>query len=159
MFKKWRSENIEKDLERVRKYHRDNAGIRRQYYLDNKHKIMPRQAKYQRDKAKSDPEYKLAQMLRKRVWAALKNNYADKAHKTMDILGCSIPEYREHLESLFTAGMSWDNHSPRGWHIDHIMPCAAFDLTDPKEQKKCFNYKNTQPLWAVDNLRKSAKNS
>ena len=39
-------------------------------------------------------------------------------------------------------------------HIDHILPCASFDLTDSKEQKKCFHYSNLQPLWAEDNLRK-----
>ena len=43
------------------------------------------------------------------------------------------------------------------WHIDHIKPCAAFDLTDPKQQKECFNYKNLQPLWAQDNIKKSDK--
>ena len=48
--------------------------------------------------------------------------------------------------------MSWDNYGD--WHIDHIIPCAAFDLTDIEQQKKCFNYKNLQPLWAEENLKK-----
>ena len=41
-------------------------------------------------------------------------------------------------------------------HIDHIKPCASFDLTDPAQQKECFNYKNLQPLWAFDNISKGA---
>lgn len=60
--------------------------------------------------------------------------------------------------------MTWDNHG-RGcngkgleeWHIDHIKPCASFDLSKSKEQLKCFNYKNLQPLWAEDNLSKGSK--
>ena len=53
--------------------------------------------------------------------------------------------------------VSWGNSSLEGWHIDHIRPCASFDLTDPEQQKQCFHYTNLQPLWAEDNLRKSDK--
>jgi hypothetical protein len=41
--------------------------------------------------------------------------------------------------------------------IDHIKPCAAFDLTDPAQQKECFHFSNLQLLWAEDNLSKGAK--
>jgi hypothetical protein len=51
--------------------------------------------------------------------------------------------------------MSWENHGE--WHIDHIRPCAAFDLTLAAEQKVCFHYSNLQPLWAEENMKKSAK--
>lgn len=55
--------------------------------------------------------------------------------------------------------MNWDNHG-RGkgkWNIDHIYPCASFDLNKESEQKKCFNYTNLQPLWSEENLKKSDK--
>ena len=42
------------------------------------------------------------------------------------------------------------------FHVDHIKPCSSFNLEDPEEQKKCFHYKNLQPLWAKDNLAKGA---
>jgi hypothetical protein len=60
----------------------------------------------------------------------------------------------KHLESHFTEGMNWDNYGVYGWHMDHIIPCAAFDLTKPEDQSKCFHYTNLQPLWAKDNLSK-----
>lgn len=50
-----------------------------------------------------------------------------------------------------------DVYGYTGWHVDHIIPCAAFDLTKPAEQAKCFHYSNLQPLWATDNYRKSNK--
>ena len=51
--------------------------------------------------------------------------------------------------------MSWENYGK--WHIDHIIPCNIFDLTIPSQQEECFNWKNLQPLWAADNLRKGSK--
>lgn len=53
--------------------------------------------------------------------------------------------------------MSWENYGVGGWHIDHIIPCASFELTDGDEQRKCFHYSNLQPLWWFHNLEKSDK--
>jgi hypothetical protein len=41
--------------------------------------------------------------------------------------------------------MSWENYG-KVWEIDHIMPCAIFDLTKADHQKRCFHFSNTQPL-------------
>ncbi|NBT08982.1 MAG: hypothetical protein EBS98_09300, partial [Chitinophagia bacterium] len=49
------------------------------------------------------------------------------------------------------------NYGKFGWHLDHIQPCASFDLTDPSQQKKCFHYSNIQPLWAKDNWSKGSR--
>jgi hypothetical protein len=59
---------------------------------------------------------------------ALKNN--SKRGSAVKDLGCSIEELKIYLESKFLPGMSWDNWSPDGWHIDHIKPLSKFDLTD-----------------------------
>jgi hypothetical protein len=52
--------------------------------------------------------------------------------------------------------MTFNNHGfgKDKWHIDHIIPCSAFNLTDIEQQQKCFNYKNLQPLWQEENFRK-----
>ena len=78
-----------------------------------------------------------------------------KSCKTMELTGCSLEDLTKHLESKFTEGMTWENYGQ--WHIDHIRPCASFNLEDPEEQKKCFHWTNLQPLWAADNLKKSDK--
>jgi hypothetical protein len=80
-----------------------------------------------------------------------------KSITTEKLLGCTFEYARSHLEAQFTKGMGWDNYGVNGWHIDHIIPCASFDLTDPDQQRQCFHYTNLQPLWAEDNLRKSDK--
>lgn len=100
----------------------------------------------------SDVGFRLKKNLRGRIYVALKRGV--KSAHTMDLLGCTITEFKMYFESLFTEGMNWDTYMNGGIHIDHIIPCVNFSLTDPEEQKKCFHYKNLQPLWAIDNLRK-----
>jgi len=69
---------------------------------------------------------------------------------------CKVDELKEYLESQFEEGMTWDNWSRDGWHIDHIVPLSFFDLIDSEQVKKACHYTNLQPLWAEDNLRKSS---
>ena len=83
---------------------------------------------------------------------AIRKQDGSKFEPTLKLIGSSVPFVRKWIESKFVDGMTWDNHGE--WHIDHIRPCASFDLTDPDQQKECFNYKNLQPLWAKDNLTK-----
>ena len=100
---------------------------------------------------KTDINFRLAHYLRNRMRKVLKGLIKSKS--TIKLLGCSLKTFRKHLENKFTKGMSLDNYGK--WHIDHIRPCASFDLSKASEQRKCFNYKNLQPLWAKDNLIKS----
>ena len=73
----------------------------------------------------------------------------------MKLVGCSIDQLKQHLEFQFKPGMTWNNYGK--WHVDHKKPCASFDLSKPSEQRKCFNWKNLQPLWAEENLSKGAR--
>jgi hypothetical protein len=125
------------------------------YRKDNKEKITATIVKYEKERKKVDPAFKLLKTLRTRLGSALKNQNAIKSNNTMELIGCSISFLRGYLEAKFTEGMSWDNHGE--WHIDHIKPCASFNLLDDEEQQKCFHYKNLQPLWAQENLSKGAK--
>jgi hypothetical protein len=105
---------------------------------------------------KRDTKFRLLRTLRGRVAAALRAQKAGKWRKTAHLIGCSIEELKRHLETQFKQGMTWDNHG-KHWHIDHIKPCTAFDLTKPEEQLACFHWSNLQPLTASENLRKSDK--
>jgi hypothetical protein len=103
------------------------------------------------------PEEKLGKSLRARVVRALKGKI--RPGSAIKLLGCSIEECRKHIESLWLPGMTWENHGfgKDKWHIDHILPLDSFDLTDPEQFKRAVHYKNLQPLWQPDNLRKSNK--
>ena len=107
---------------------------------------------------KNDLNYKFRILLRNRVRAVLNEQFIkDRKNKTLDLIGCDLNFLKEHIEKQFKSGMSWNNWSKYGWHLDHIKPCASFNLTKDEEQKKCFNFTNLQPLWATENLKKSNK--
>jgi len=78
-----------------------------------------------------------------------------KHDSSMNLLGCSPDFFKKHIESNFTEGMTWENYGVKGWHIDHILPCASYDLSSLEQQKMCFHYSNLQPLWWYDNIKKS----
>ena len=109
---------------------------------------------WERDYAKKrkdqDPLYKLRFLLRLRLLDALKRSVrggsVSKKHSALDLIGCSIEELKQYLESKFVAHMGWHNHGTE-WEIDHIVPCTWFDLRNPEEQKRCFHYTNLQPLF------------
>jgi len=126
------------------------------YREKNKDEIRKKQYIRKKERLLFDVNFKIKENLRHRIYSVLYNKY-NKSNSTSKLIGCSLKELKDHLESQFKEGMSWDNYGKNGWHIDHILPCALFDLTDPEQQRKCFHYTNLQPLWAADNLSKGAK--
>jgi len=78
-----------------------------------------------------------------------------KLSKTSYIIGCSIDDFKIYMESLFSEGMCWGNHGTNGWHIDHIIPLSTAKTKE--DILKLNHYKNLQPLWAADNIRKGNK--
>jgi hypothetical protein len=138
--KEWLSKNREKRNKQQREYSYANRNKRNQYL---------------KNKKQTDINFKITKNLRDRIRSAMNGN--NKSKRTLELLGCSSEELKIYLEKQFTEGMTWDNYGKKGWHIDHILPCASFDLTDPIQQQKCFHYTNLQPLWAEDNYRKKDK--
>lgn len=106
-----------------------------------------------------DVQFKLRGNITRNTTAAIKNHF--KSGKTIELLGCSIEHLKIYIESLWQPGMTWNNWGRMNgdgrsmWQIDHIIPCSAFDLSKPEEQRKCFHWSNLQPLWAIDNIKKS----
>lgn len=135
----------EEDKKRIRKEYRAK------YKKTEEGKAAAR--RYVNKKRKTNPTYRLKKQMCTRIWEMLRQN---KAKRTMEYVGCALDELKSHLEAQFTEGMTWDNYGE--WHVDHIKPLAAFsNLLDEQQQKIAFHYTNLQPLWAKDNLRKSAK--
>lgn len=109
-------------------------------------------------KRRSTPQGKLNHSVGVGIWISLKQG--TKAGRGWESLtGYSILDLMQHIERLFTPGMSWDNFGRGGWELDHIIPISAFWFETPQDPdfKRCWALKNLQPLWAPENRRKSNK--
>jgi hypothetical protein len=144
--------------EEKRDYYAKNKNAKQQYDViyrtQNKEKI----TNYKKIWEKQDRQKihsRIKRNLRRRIIHVIQSGY--KSNSTMLLLGCDINFFLDYLEKQFDENMNWDNYGQYGWHIDHIIPCSAFDLTKEEEQKKCFHYTNLQPLWWSENLKKSKK--
>ena len=76
---------------------------------------------------------------------ALKRMNQEKNDTTIEMIGYSAKQLKNHIECLFLPHMSWDNYGE--WHIDHIKPVISF----PKNTlpKIVNELKNLRPLWAT----------
>lgn len=152
-------------LERQKEYRRNNkekvAEKEREWRNNNKEHIAKRNAEYKKERRQNDIQYKIACNLRSRVSAVVRGKI--KSGSSVQDLGCSVKELKQHLESQFYSHpetgetMTWDNYSLKGWHIDHVKPLASFDLSNREQFLKVCHYTNLQSLWAEENLRKSNK--
>lgn len=134
---------------------------RRELYLKNRERLAVQAREYQRknrqriqEKYAKDPAYRLVRQIRNRIRSALKG--VSKSASALELVGCSLRELRTYLELQFRQGMTWENYGPV-WHLDHIRPCASFDLLQPEQQRECFHFSNLQPLFAFDNISKGAR--
>jgi hypothetical protein len=162
--------NLEKVRENYREYGKINKQKRKEYalkyYQKNRDETLNKQKEYwskpqnkerkalrKREQWLRDENLRISSNCRGRIHKALKGQ--KKSKSTEKLVGCSFSELKIYIENKFLDGMTWNNYGE--WHIDHILPCASFDLSQKEEQEKCFHYYNLQPLWAIDNLMKSAK--
>jgi hypothetical protein len=141
--KEWRDNH----KEYLQKYFHD-------YQVSNRDRISRRTNEYNKKRRKSDIEFRLATNLRRRLNKIIRSYVKVGSH--IKDLGCTLAELKHHLESKFQPEMNWDNYGTV-WSIDHIMPLANFDLTDKEQLKKAVHFSNLQPLFVIDNIRKSNK--
>jgi hypothetical protein len=156
---KWALRNLEKEKARHRIDALTPEQIQRQnkksaeYRKNNKASARIFHRVYDKERKKVDVGYRILRNIRTRLWQALKK--LKKSDSTMKLTGCTLEQLKKHIESKFKDRMSWDNYGV--WHVDHIIPCAQFDLSDPEQQRICFHYTNLQPMWGEDNLKKGAR--
>ena len=171
--KKWRENNKEHVKQKMREWHENNKEYKKQKdkeYRENnrekRNKSVSDWKKKDYQDMKTNPErieeynnYRIKTNISRRIREMLKQN---KSESSMKYVGCTFEELKRHLEEHFEEGMAWENYgkysfgkNDSGWHIDHIIPCDAFDFDNDIEVKACFYYLNLQPLWGKDNISKS----
>jgi hypothetical protein len=139
------------------KYYYENKdkvlGIQKEYKVNNREKYNAYQRKYRQARRKNDPMFRFLNSTRVRLARVLKG--LKKSKHTTEILGCSLEFFKSHLESQFTSGMNWQNYGngPEKWNVDHRIPLAMAKTQEDIE--KLCHYTNLQPMWSIDNFKKS----
>lgn len=112
-----------------------------------------------------DPAFSINERMRRQIKKAATNDHVSelirgalkrngKSNKVEFLLGYTIADLRTHIERQFTKKMTWDKFMNGEIHIDHVLPKASFDLSDPEEWKTCWSLPNLRPMFAKDNLQK-----
>lgn len=151
--------------ERNRKYYLINkekidAKAIDRYYKNPKENNKKRNERYKKAKIKK-PYLKVIQSIRSRHSAIIKNPNISSTQG----LGCTREFFIKYLESKFENGMDWNNYglNKDNWTIDHIIPLSLAKVDENKQWLICqFNmmlmhYSNLQPMWLIDNIKKSNK--
>ena len=174
--KTYRAENKDEISEYLKNYAIENKSELRAYYIqymaENREYLLAEKKKYYhaskddyrdeknrlaRLRSRNNLEIRFKRNFSHRIREALKGNKDGKHWE--NIVGYSISELRNHIEKQFEPGMTWDNWSASGWHIDHIIPQSAFNFESyvDIDFKRCWCLDNLRPLWSTDNLSKGAK--
>ncbi len=145
----------QEDIQRDNDLHTQARDRNRDHYRDyqkewRKRNLGKAAATMRKYRAKN-PNVDMAHTIRSRINSALKSIY--ESRRIVELLGCSVSEFKKYIESLFEPGMAWDNYGLMTWHLHHVQPCSSFDMLDPKEQEKCFHFSNVKPLWAQAHMR------
>ena len=152
------SDVIKQRVKTYRESHKEQIRkTKRKNYEKNIETIKERNKKYRNENLEELKEKKRLyrkKNLRRRINLVFKKYNMRKTKNTNNLIGCSPEFLREHLEAQFKEGMTHDNHNPKGWHIDHIIPLASAGLDKEKLENLC-HYTNLQPLWWWENLEKS----
>lgn len=156
--KKWILANPEMVAERRKKHRRDNPG----YDIEWRKRDLDRNRELARNRSRirraSNPMVRvnnaISCAIRDQLSGRVKNG-----RKSFDLLDFTFEDFKKHIQSLFTHGMTWDNYGSGGWEIDHIVPVSAHNFISPDDIdfKKCWALSNLQPLWASDNRSKQDK--
>jgi hypothetical protein len=157
--KEWyQKQDREEQLQQRREWYQNNkekhAANREKYEQENKDRLRAARRKWENNRLKTDLNYCLQKTLRGRIRASLKG-LTKKQERTEELIGCTIEEFRAYIESQFKEGMTWENWSAYGWHIDHRIPLTWFNLENENCRKLAFHYKNMQPLWWDQNIKKN----
>lgn len=162
------SKSRDKILAACRRYRQKHQAARnarsREYYKAHRLKILERNKNWARrthyahvtNLRKRDLNVRLKYRLGARMRSAIRARNFKKENRTQELLGCTIPFFRQFLEHQFTKEMTWENYGSY-WHVDHIIPVNLFDLRIVEQQKKAFHYSNCRPLEAKKNIAKSDK--
>lgn len=163
--------------EQSKDYQRNNKAKVRKYQAnwsdENREHVNKKRRVRAKKRRKTDIVWAIAKDLSSHLAHIMKGSQKHTAHLKM--LRCSRVKLMGYMQRNFSDFMTFENrgrwkvnhdlppHPTDGtrqcgkWHVDHIVPKDAFDLSRPIEQHICEWYRNLKPMWATPNMQKSKK--
>jgi len=144
---KYRERNAKKIREKKKQYYES-------YY---KEASRERNARYERERRRAGLICKINKNMSLAIWRSLQGNKNGNCWE--DLVGYTLNDLKQHLESQFKDGMTWGNYGKNGWEIDHKIPISIFNIKGIKSRgfKNCWSLENLQPMWQEKNASKRNK--
>jgi len=138
-----------KNQQKISDYHKT-------YGQNNKEKILATKYKYKKHKYKTDPLWRLTELIRGSIGQSFKRIGSIKPSRTEQILGCTFEHFKEYIEQQFEPWMNWNNQGGQiiteintNWDIDHKIPISSAKTKE--DVIKLSHYTNFQPLCSYHN--------
>ena len=109
-----------------------------------------------KQRRKTDSNFKLISNIRTRTNKALKSQDIKKSNKTKKLIGCSNSFFKKWIIYQFYGEMKIENYG-KVWCLDHCYPLSKINLSNENELYKSTNWVNLRPMYMKDNLIKGDK--
>jgi len=165
--KRWENDKDLRDRKKIRsssneykkkasEYHFKNRDrrlrLQKEYYKRTYHLRKHEQREYEQQ-----PHVAAARFIRGEVHRVLSKIGTKKEKHSVEYVDYTPMELKEHIESLFQPGMSWDNHGmgTGKWQIDHKKEVAQYIKEGVTDINTINRLDNLQPLWTEDHAIKT----
>jgi hypothetical protein len=141
--------NKEKISERSKQYNINHKEEIKQYNINTKEYRNNRNKQYIKQHRQLNPLYRFLHNTRVLITSSFKRKGCKKNTKTELILGCTIEEFKIHIEKQFLYPMSLENHGLI-WEIDHITPISSAKIEE--DIITLNHYTNLRPLFKTTEI-------
>lgn len=154
----YRRRTKERQNEYNRNYYRENKAYLTKKAVEYNRKFSEKRSERHKKRKETDSVYKTASKIRGLISTVFKNRGLKKNNKTLNILGCTFEDFKNHIESQFLPWMNWHNTGVNVgeyntvWQLDHIIPMC--NATTEEEVYLLNHWSNFQPLCARLNNEK-----
>jgi hypothetical protein len=169
--KDYKKNNKDLIIESNKEYYKNNKAIinekNHNAYVANREKYLAKKKEWKNknrdtynakvnERFRTNPIARLKRNCRTKINHLLKSNSLNPKSTILKLLDCTFKQLKEWLQSNFKEGMTFDNYGSF-WSVDHVIPCAKFDLSKDDDIKNCFRWCNIQPLEGQINSSKQDK--
>lgn len=130
----------------------------KEYYENNKEKVIGRVIEWQKQELVNNPKYKTTQRIR----SVVRNILVGETKRSFTLeryLGYDVDALIKHIQTTIPIGYTWQDVEDGVLVLDHIIPVKHFTYTSyfDEDFRKCWNYRNLRLVLKEENDNKNDK--